>query len=78
MIIGTYGEEHYVRWLHWVLIGQTDETVVYTTLKVCRWRPSNGEMPLKGFVLERLSIDEYLLLSFDVSVFLHDSAHGQR
>ena len=73
----TYRVEHDVRRLHWVLIRQTDETVVDTTFIVCFSRSSYRKMPLKWLIFQRLSIDKDLLFRFYISVFLHYAPHGE-
>jgi hypothetical protein len=45
------GEKDNIWWLHWIFVGKRDASMVYAAFKLCLWWPSNGEMPLKWFLL---------------------------
>ena len=74
----TYGKEHDIGRLHGVLVGQTDQSMVNSTVEVgLRWT-SDRKMPLEWLVFQRLSIDKDLLFGLDVAIFLHNATHGKR
>jgi len=74
----TYSEKHNVGWLHRVLVGQTDESVVDPPFVVGLGWPSNRKVPLEGFVFKRLCVDKYLLFRLDIPVLFHYSPHCER
>ena len=74
----TYCKEHDIGWLHGVLVGQTDKSMVDTTIEVClRWT-SDRKVPLERLIFQRLCINKDLLFGLDVAIFLHNATHGKR